>query len=178
MHHPPNTRQTMSKRATKTITQATPVTVPEQPVAIENTDTFKGVITNTENVEKLASTEQESEDPAHLQQPGRQSGKTLERAGHEARYFFERQWDYNLASDHHRMIDNCADEIAKLFDYDKATAKDIAQFQYSEVDARRANIRINLNSSTSQLLIVTDRETGNEHLITSGELFNLLKRRR
>lgn len=84
----------------------------------------------------------------------------------------------HLARDCDRMVDCCAEHLIALLPIARSTAQDIAATALGEIEATKVAGFIDIDRSTSQMVVLRDTQAGTWHRVTLPELFAVVDRRR
>jgi hypothetical protein len=93
------------------------------------------------------------------------------------RWYGTHQGQY-LAHDCERMVDRCADHLMELLPIARSAAQSAAMQTLADLQASQAPGFIDIDRSNSRMVVLRDSSRGTSHMVTLGELFELLQRRR
>lgn len=100
-----------------------------------------------------------------------------EQAATAAHRFYGVHQGEHLQRDAPRLIDRCADHLVEAFPLSRRTALEIAMQVRAEIDFEGANGFIDLESSTTRMVVLRDSERKTLHMLSAGELLTLVRAR-
>ncbi|MGO4222115.1 hypothetical protein AB4Y64_09725 [Lysobacter sp. TAF61] len=93
----------------------------------------------------------------------------------EAQRFFTRQQPPHANAE--QLLEQCANHLAESFCLTTSSAMQIAMSVLSEIESATAEGFIDIDRSSSRMALVRDTARRTMHMVSAGELLNLVRRR-
>ncbi len=83
----------------------------------------------------------------------------------------------HLARDCDRMVDRCAAHLVEVLPIATATARLVAMQSLAEIESADAPGFVDIDRSNARMVVLRDTATGDHHMLTLTELFQLVRTR-